>query len=61
MIVGMATVRGLHWIDSTLGLAATLDPEGARTVLGALSASMFTFVVFVSSALLVVFQLASAS
>jgi uncharacterized membrane protein len=60
MIVGMATVRGLHWIDSTLGLAATLEPEGARTVLGALAASMFTFVVFVSSALLVVFQLASA-
>jgi uncharacterized membrane protein len=36
------------------------NPESARALLGALASSMFTFIVFVSSALLVAVQLASA-
>lgn len=37
-----------------------LTPEGARTILGAFTSSMLTFVVFVVSAMLIVVQLASA-
>ena len=38
-----------------------IEPDAARTVLITLASSMFTFVVFVSSALLIALQLASAS
>jgi uncharacterized membrane protein len=43
-----------------MGLEASLNPEAMRTLLGTLAASMFTFVVFVCSALLIAVQLASA-
>src|SRR4051812_20965258 len=39
---------------------SNLQPEAARTVLITLAGAMFTFVVFVSSALLIALQLASA-
>ena len=58
--VALAAVRVLHWIEADLGWEAKLNPETARAVLTTLAASMFTFVVFVSSALLVAVQLASA-
>lgn len=60
MAAGLLVVRALHWFESALGWEAQFQPEGARVVLGTLAASMFTLVVFVSSALLVVLQLASA-
>ena len=60
MAAGMLIVRALHWLESVMGWEASFQPEGARAVLGTLAASMFTLVVFVSSALLVVLQLASA-
>ena len=36
-----------------------INPEAVRTVLGTMASSMFTFVVFVSSAVLIAVQLAS--
>jgi len=60
MFVGMGTVRSLYWFDTETGWVSKVDPEGTRAVLGTLSGSMFTFIVFVCSALLVAFQLASA-
>lgn len=60
MAVGMLVVRLLHWLESAMGWESEFQPEGARAVLGTLAASIFTLVVFVSSALLVVLQLASA-
>ncbi|HEY1376923.1 MAG TPA: DUF2254 domain-containing protein [Gemmataceae bacterium] len=60
MAVTLAAVRGLAWFDHEMGWDRGQDPDAARAVLGTLAASMFTFIVFVSSALLVVFQLASA-
>jgi uncharacterized membrane protein len=60
MAAGMLIVRALHRLESAMGWQASFQPEGARAVLGTLAASMFTLVVFVSSALLVVMQLASA-
>ncbi len=60
MIVGLLLVRVLHWMEETILWHRPIEPEGARAVLGILASSMFTLVVFVSSALLVVLQLASA-
>lgn len=60
MTVGILVVRLLHLFESARGWESQFQPEGARAVLGTLAASIFTLVVFVSSALLVVLQLASA-
>ena len=52
----------LRWVDfRTSWTLFNLTPDGARTILGALTASMLTFVVFVVSSLLIVVQLASAA
>lgn len=60
MVAGLVAVRALHALELALGWEAVVHPDGARAVLGALASAMFTFIVFVSSALLVAFQLASA-
>ncbi|MGZ3472197.1 MAG: DUF2254 family protein, partial [Isosphaeraceae bacterium] len=50
-----------RWVDRATGWTwFNFAPEGARTILGAFTASMLTFVVFVVSSLLIVVQLASA-
>jgi uncharacterized membrane protein len=56
----LGLVRLLHGIDGAMGWESPLSPDTARAVLGTMGASMFTFVVFVSSALLVAVQLASS-
>ena len=53
-------VRVLHHVEGAMGWVSDIPPETARAVLGTMAASMFTFVVFVSSALLVAVQLADA-
>ena len=60
MIVALAAVRLLHAIEATLGWTVEVEPSTALTLLGTLAASMFSFVVFVCSALLISVQLASA-
>jgi uncharacterized membrane protein len=51
----------IRWFDrATAWSWFNFTPDGARTILGAFSASMLTFVVFVVSSLLIVVQLASA-
>jgi len=51
----------VRWIDRALGWSwFNLTPDGARSILGAFTASMLTFVVFVVSSMLIVVQLASA-
>src|SRR5262245_13507833 len=56
----LAAVRLLDRIEGGMARASGLDPETARAVLATMAASMFTFIVFVSSALLVSVQLASS-
>jgi uncharacterized membrane protein len=56
----LLTARALTLVDTALGWKSSFQPDAARTVLAALASSMFTCVVFVSSALLLVVQLASA-
>jgi uncharacterized membrane protein len=60
MVAALAAVRLLHGIEALMGWQSGVHPDTARAVLGTLAASMFTFIVFVSSALLVAVQLASA-
>jgi uncharacterized membrane protein len=63
-LLGMAGAilahRLVRWADIMLGWKASVEPDGARALLGTLSASMFTFIVFVFSILLLSVQLASA-
>jgi uncharacterized membrane protein len=60
MVVALLAVPALHRIEAAMGWESASNPDGARAVLGTLAASMFTFIVFVCSALLVAVQLASA-
>src|SRR5947208_505225 len=58
-----AAVVGVHllrWIEEGAGWESALPPSTAQVVLGAMASSMFTFIVFVCSALLVAVQLASS-
>lgn len=61
IVVALGTVRLLHTIEVALGWQLEVDPSTALTLLGTLAASMFTFLVFVCSALLISVQLASAA
>ncbi len=60
MMAAMVAAPLLHGAEEALGWKSSLNPETARVVLGTMASSMFTFIVFVSSALLVAVQLASA-
>lgn len=60
MVVGMVLVWTLHWIETVMGWKSTFDPDSARAALSTLASSIFTLVVFVSSAILVILQLASS-
>jgi uncharacterized membrane protein len=59
MVAALLLVGLLHMIETGLGWELGINPETARALLGTMAASMFTFIVFVSSALLVAVQLAS--
>lgn len=60
MLAAMVAVRLLHWIEEMMGWESNFNPSTAQAVLGTMAASMFTFIVFVSSALLISVQLASS-
>jgi uncharacterized membrane protein len=60
MAAAMGVVRLVSWVDLLLGWEAGLDLGTTQMVLGTMASSMFTFIVFVSSALLVAVQLASS-
>src|SRR5262245_8980701 len=60
LVAGLVLARLLGRIESELGWVGTSDPDSVRAVLGTLAGSIFTFIVFVCSSLLLVVQLASA-
>jgi uncharacterized membrane protein len=60
ILAALAAVPLLHEFEEALGWESSANPEAVRVVLGTLAGSMFTFIVFVSSALLISVQLASA-
>jgi uncharacterized membrane protein len=60
MAAAVAAAHGCNWIDEKMGWESTVASGTAQAVLTTMAASMFTFIVFVSSALLVAVQLASS-
>lgn len=60
VLAAMLAVRCLHSIEESHHWGMDFEPDVARTVLSTLASTLFTFIVFVSSALLVAVQLASA-
>jgi uncharacterized membrane protein len=60
MAAALLVVRLLSYIDDSVGWQTSLQPSMAQAVLGTMASSMFTFIVFLSSALLVAVQLASS-
>ena len=60
LIVALFLTEWVHSIEKQMGWESTLSVEAVRIVVGTLAASMLTFIVFLSSSLLVAVQLASA-
>src|SRR5262245_5725070 len=61
IVAALAILPVVRWIDRETGWKwFGFTPDGARGVLGALSASMLTFIIFVVTAILLVVQLATA-
>lgn len=58
-VLALAVVPLLHKLDQSLHWESGVNPETVRTVLEMMASSMFTFIVFVCSALLIAVQLAS--
>lgn len=60
MLAAFGLARVVNWIDGKMQFTAMADPAATRELLGTLAASIFSLIVFVSSALLLAVQLASA-
>jgi uncharacterized membrane protein len=60
MAAALAAVPVLHRFEAALGWESEGNVETVRVLLGTVASSLFTFIVFVSSALLIAVQLASA-
>jgi uncharacterized membrane protein len=60
IFAALVAVSCLHSIDERLGWISNIRPDPALTLLSTMASSLFTFIVFVSTALLVALQLASA-
>ncbi|MGO9109171.1 MAG: DUF2254 domain-containing protein [Thermoguttaceae bacterium] len=60
IVLALAVVPLLHQLDQSLDWESGINPETVRTVLEMMASSMFNFIVFVCSALLIAVQLASA-
>src|SRR5262245_55987893 len=59
IVAAVTTIRLLHSIEKQMGWESSLSPEAARIVIGTMAAAMLTFIVFLSSTLLLAVQLAS--
>jgi uncharacterized membrane protein len=59
-VAAIVLIRPLYLIDLATGWELRVDPEIARMVMVTMASAMFTFIIFVCSALLVAVQLASA-
>jgi uncharacterized membrane protein len=60
MLAALVAVRVCHWIELAVGWEVEVRADTAQSALDSMASAMFTFIVFVSSALLIAFQLASA-
>ncbi len=60
MVAALVSVTCLDWIERRAGWQSSLDPAAGLALFGTLAGAMLTFIVFLSSSLLLVLQLASA-
>jgi uncharacterized membrane protein len=60
MAAAIGAVRFISWVETKMHWTTDAHTDPAQAVLGSLASAMFTFIVFVSSALLVAVQLASS-
>lgn len=60
IVAALGTAWSLHSLELVMGWQSYVDPAAAQTLLATLAASMFTFIVFACSSLLITVQLASA-
>lgn len=60
MVAALVSVQILHRIEEHAGWQSSLDPAAILALFGTFAGSMLTFIVFLSSSLLLVVQLASA-
>src|SRR5271165_2724127 len=60
MPAALGAFHVVHAVEEAMDWQSSTHPETARAVLGTMASAMFTFIVFVSSALLVAVQLASS-
>jgi uncharacterized membrane protein len=60
ILAALVSVNALHWLEKRAGAHSSLDPAAALTLFGTLAGSLLTFIVFLSSSLLLVVQMASA-
>jgi uncharacterized membrane protein len=61
ILLALAVVRSFIALDDALGWESRIHVDAAQNILGTMASAMFTFIVFVSSALLVAVQLASST
>jgi uncharacterized membrane protein len=59
IVAAVITAWGLHSLETRMGWESSLSAESARSVILTFAAAMLTFIVFLSSTLLVAVQLAS--
>src|SRR4051794_40947776 len=60
ILAAMIIVRVVYRLERSTGWTWDVEPSTALLILGTMASSMFTFIVFISSALLLAVQLASA-
>ena len=60
MVAALVSIQCLDWLEARAGWKSSLDPAAVLALFGTLAGSMLTFIVFLSSSLLLVVQLASA-
>src|SRR5690349_21251006 len=60
MLVALVAVRLIYRVDVYLHIESDFHPDAVRSILTTLASCIFTLIVFVSSALLLAVQLASA-
>jgi uncharacterized membrane protein len=60
MVAGLVSVNCLRWIEEGVGWQSGFDPDAARALFATLAGAMFTFIVFLSSILLLAVQVAGA-
>src|SRR5438552_3490297 len=60
MVAAVVAANLLRWLEDELGWESTLPASAVQAALATLAASMFTFIVFVCSALLIAVQLATS-